>query len=292
MITVFTPTYNRAYIIHKLYESLCEQTNRNFEWLVVDDGSTDNTLKIFKVFEEEKKINIRYVKQENRGKHIAINTGVKLAKGDLFFIVDSDDYLTPDALEWMEETWNEVKNDFQFVGVSGIRIYPNGNKIGGGENFGIIDADPLEIRNKYKIKGDLAEAWRTAVLREYPFPSFPEERFCSEGLIWGRIAQKYIMRFVYKGIYVCGYLDDGLTKSSVRCRINSPEYSALAYSEFMYYPYIPLLSRVAYAINFWRFTVKGKKSFFARWRQGGRLSIIAWPVGKIFALIDKYRLNK
>ena len=88
MVTVFTPTYNRAYIISKLYESLCLQTCQSFEWLVVDDGSIDDTENLIASFIEENKINIRYIKQQNGGKHRAINQGIQLAKGDLFFIVD------------------------------------------------------------------------------------------------------------------------------------------------------------------------------------------------------------
>lgn len=286
MITVFTPTYNRAYIIRKLYKALCGQINKNFEWLVVDDGSTDNTEFLIKDFVAENKIKIKYIRQQNGGKHIAINTGVAAASGDLFFIVDSDDYLTPDAIEWMDSEWNRIKNNKHFAGISGIRIYSNGTKIGGGIDFGTIDADPLSIRYTHHIKGDLAEAWRTEIMKVYPFPVFSDERFCSEGLIWGRIAQKYIVRFVHKGIYVCGYLDDGLTKNSIQCRRNSPEYSALAYSEFMNYPQIPIKYKFAYAINFWRFSVKGKKSFFARWKQGGFWSVLAWLPGKLFALKD------
>ena len=100
MITIFTPTYNRGYIIEKLYLSLCNQTSNEFEWLVFDDGSTDNHLDLIERFIADNKINIRYIYKENGGKHTAINLGVKNANGELFFIVDSDDYLTPDAVEW------------------------------------------------------------------------------------------------------------------------------------------------------------------------------------------------
>ena len=98
IITVFTPTYNRAYMIDKLYDSLCLQTCKDFEWIVVDDGSVDNTEELIQNFIQENKIHIVYYKQKNQGKHIAINKGVELAKGELFFIVDSDDILPKDSL--------------------------------------------------------------------------------------------------------------------------------------------------------------------------------------------------
>ena len=121
-ITVFTPIYNRAYCIEMLYESLKKQTYKNFEWIVVDDGSTDNIAQIFdKWVREEKEFNIIYVKVSNRGKMPAFNKGVQLSNAPFFFIVDSDDYLTSDALEYIA-TWSKaVQDDDSFVGVSGLR---------------------------------------------------------------------------------------------------------------------------------------------------------------------------
>jgi glycosyltransferase involved in cell wall biosynthesis len=102
MITIFTPTYNRAYSLRRLYDSLCKQTSNDFEWLVVDDGSTDDTENLINSFIADGKVDIRYFKQANGGKHRAINFGVREARGELFFIVDSDDQVTPDAVEWIE----------------------------------------------------------------------------------------------------------------------------------------------------------------------------------------------
>ncbi|MGN1053427.1 MAG: glycosyltransferase family A protein, partial [Candidatus Scatosoma sp.] len=97
MITVFTPTYNRGYIIHKLYASLLNQTDKNFEWLVIDDGSTDDTERYFtRLLKQKNPFTVRYIKQENGGKHRAINRGVAAATGEIFFIVDSDDFLSAD----------------------------------------------------------------------------------------------------------------------------------------------------------------------------------------------------
>ena len=99
IITVFTPTYNRAYIIKNLFNSLKNQTFQNFEWIIVDDGSTDNTEEVVKEWLNESLFfKIKYHKQKNGGKHTAINKGLELASGDVFFIIDSDDYITNDAL--------------------------------------------------------------------------------------------------------------------------------------------------------------------------------------------------
>ena len=110
-ITVLTPTYNRAKLLDRLYQSLCQQTYQDFEWIVVNDGSKDDTDEVVQSFIAEKKINILYIKQENGGKHRAINRGVKEAKGKLFFTIDSDDCLTKDAVEKVIK-WQNIGNSF------------------------------------------------------------------------------------------------------------------------------------------------------------------------------------
>lgn len=292
MITIFTPTYNRAYIITKLYESLCKQINKNFEWLIVDDGSTDNTEALIKGFIAENRIIIKYIKQPNRGKHIAINTGVKVAKGDLFFIVDSDDYLTFDAVDWLLSQWAEVKDNPKFVGVSGIRINVDGAKIGGGGNFETIDADTIDIRNKYHIEGDLAEAWRTYSLRKYPFPDTQGERFCSEGLIWRRVSKGHFVRFVCKGIYICEYLGDGLTNNVVKIRVDSPINSGLNYAEYIKYSNVSFKEKVLGAINFWRFMYWSNRTFVQKVNQIGLQWVWSSPLGWLFAMKDKKILGR
>lgn len=286
MITVFTPTYNRAHLLPKLYESLCKQTFKNFEWLIIDDGSSDNTTSIVDGFIKENKIIIRYTKQPNGGKHRAINHGVQEAKGELFFIVDSDDSLTPDAIEWIH---NESKNivDDRFAGLSGLRIHPNGNKIGGGDKFGIIETDAISIRDKYKVRGDLAEIYKTKVLKNYPFPDIEGEKFCSEGLVWGRIAERYIMRYVYHGIYVCEYLSNGLTDNSIKNRFNSPNYAMLAYSEMARHPKSSVKNRIKHKINFWIYSKKSSKNFSEKLKMIGLSSIIYYPLALLIRL--KYK---
>lgn len=287
MITIFTPAYNRAYILPKLYESLCAQTCKDFEWLVVDDGSSDETGSLIENYKlqitnYEPSFEIKYIKQENGGKHRAINRGVQEARGELFFIVDSDDYLTEDAVEWIKKYVLAIMDNQSFAGISGLRIYPDGSKIGGGSDFGMIDANAIEIRTKYHVKGDLAEVYKTRILRQYPFPDFPGEKFCSEGLIWGRIAQRYKLRYYYKGIYVCEYLAGGLTDTRYSCRVNSPNYSMLLYSELIHHPN-SLLGKLAYALNFWRFGTKSDKAFVDKCRQIGFPWFLLAPIGWLMA---------
>lgn len=132
MITVFTPTYNRVYHLNRLYESLCQQTDKNFEWLVVDDGSTDYTEELIDTFRKEGIIEVRYIKQTNGGKHRAVNRGAREAQGSLFFIVDSDDYLCKDAIYYITNEYKEIEHDKDYCGVCGLRVDNKGEKVGEG----------------------------------------------------------------------------------------------------------------------------------------------------------------
>lgn len=267
MITVFTPTYNRAYSLPRLYESLQKQTFQDFEWLIVDDGSTDNTVDMVTGWSKEGKLTIRYIQMTNGGKHRAINKGVALAKGKLFFIVDSDDWLPDDSLYWIHHYYEEIKNDVQFAGVAASRAYPNGEKIGGAVSYQILDTDYVSFRERYNIKGDMAEVWCTEVLRQYPFPEFEGEKFLTEAVVWDEIAKKYKLRYFNKEIYTCEYLPDGLTKNIRAHHRNSPRGTMLFYSRQMVDNRLRWISRVKAAANYWRYTLnyKGKRSPLPIW---------------------------
>ena len=254
MITVFTPTYNRAHLLPRLYESLCRQTFTDFEWVIVDDGSVDNTKGIVNKFlvDSVEFLGIRYFYQENGGKHRAINRGVKEARGELFFIADSDDSLPPDALEQVARVYETVRGDESFGGVCGYMAHHDGTVIGHGNDAEILDTNSIDLRNKYHVQGDMMEVFRTEVMREFPFPEIPNERFVPEMLVWNRIATKYKLRVFHKVIYYRDYLDGGLTDKIVRIRMQSPVASMMTYAEMTRYD-IPLIQKVKAAVNFWRF---------------------------------------
>ncbi len=225
MITVFTPTYNRGYIIDKLYKSLLSQTNKNFEWIVIDDGSVDNTEEYFsEITKNENPFKIIYVKQQNGGKHRAINRGVKMARGELFFIVDSDDYLLDDAIEKLYLWKGTLDGSKKWMGISGLRGYSADRRIGGaGDGKKYIDAKNTE-REKYDLCGDKAEAYFTDVLKKYPFPEFEGENFITEETVINLIAlDGYYIRWFSEVIYICDYLEDGLTKSGESIFIKNPQ---------------------------------------------------------------------
>lgn len=252
MITVFTPTYNRASLLSRLYDTLILQTYKNFEWIIVDDGSKDNTKEVVNSFVTERKIDIHFVQQENGGKHRAINTGVSLAKGELFFILDSDDVLPNNALELVAENYKSIKDNASFAGVSGIDGYFDGQSIGTGLPSELLNCNSVDIRYKYHVKGDMKEIFRTSVMKEFPFPDIEGEKFCPEVLVWNRIARKYKLRYFNKIIYKVEYQPEGLTSNIVKARMNSPIASMICYSEILQLD-IPFIDKFKTAINYWRF---------------------------------------
>lgn len=271
MITVFTPTYNRGNLLNRLYQSLCRQNYKEFEWIIVDDGSLDNTSSIVNIIQDKHPygdFSILYYKKENGGKHTAVNTGVQKAHGDLFFIADSDDILPPNALQTIAGVWEQTKYDDSIGGICGFDGNINdGSLIGTGFpkevhllnielsnhiNIGYIDATTRDVRFKLKVDGDMKEVFRTSVLREYPFPEIKGERFCPEVLVWNRIASKYKLRHINKIIYLVEYQQDGITSAITRSRMNSPIASTMTYAEMLDYN-ISLRWKIRSAINYWRF---------------------------------------
>ena len=283
LITVFTPTYNRAYILPHLYESLCHQSQKNFEWLIVDDGSEDGTSALVAEFQKNDIIDIKYYKVENGGKHRAINYGVNKARGEAFFIVDSDDALPEDSIATVSYYFAQILHLQDYAGVSGYRMMPNGSKIGTGV-FSQIDTDSISIREKYHVKGDLAEVYKTSVLKQNPFPYFGGEKFLTEEAVWSQIAQRYKLRYFYKGIYCCEYLEDGLTRNIRRQHRNSPLGTMYAYRLFMKQKRC-LKTKIVSAINYWRYTWNYKKT------RPGELRPLLWSycfylLGIMFYFLD------
>lgn len=221
-LTVFTPTYNRAHTLTRLYESLTRQSDFYFEWIVVDDGSTDNTESLINEFsKKENKFPIVYYKQPNGGKHRAINRGVKMAQGDWFIILDSDDWLSANAVDIIRKRTIEIQNDSRFCSITGLRVSPENITIGDECNYDSIDTNFFDYRFKYKVIGDRAEVIRTSVMKKFPFHEFEGENFLGEGSVWYNMSKEYITRYTNDRFYICEYQSGGLTDTfQQRCDKN------------------------------------------------------------------------
>lgn len=288
LITVFTPAYNRASLLPRLYHSLCKQSIKDFEWLIVDDGSVDDTEVVVSSFIKEQRegFNIRYVKKPNGGKHTAINLGVQLAEGELFFIVDSDDSLPDDSLGLISSVYLQSSADDSLGGVCGYMAHHGGDLIGHFVKTNLFKTNTRELQYEYNVSWDMAEIFKTAVLKEFPFPEFDDERFCPEDLVLLRVARKYSLLVFPNVVYFRDYLDGGLTDNIIRIRMKSPIASTLFYSE-LNKAHIPFLAKVKAAINYYRF-----KFCIANKQQEALLSkywIWTLPLGYIMHLMDIHK---
>ena len=222
-MTVFTPTYNRAYIIDNLYRSLQHQTFLDFEWLIVDDGSTDDSETVIRRWQAKNNtFQIRYYKKENGGKCSAINMGLELAQGELFFTVDSDDYLTDDALEKVVSWEASLPKNQKFCGVAGnlgTTKDTTSNRI---FNLPFFEGSALD---RYKmVDGERAMVFYTEIHKQYLYPLFKGETFMTEAVTWNRMAADgYKIRFYNDIIWVYEYKEDGLTKAGSSVFLNNPK---------------------------------------------------------------------
>lgn len=217
--TVFTPTYNRAHTLSRVYESLVAQTFTDFEWLIVDDGSTDGTQELVGHWQIDTAFPIRYLRQENQGKHAATNVGVAEARGELFLTIDSDDAFVPHALERYHHHWTAIpaaERD-RFSAVTALVADEHGRLIGTRFPRDPTDASALEIRYRYKVKADKAGFQRTSVLRDTPFPEIAGYRgLVPESLVWNAIARRYQERYVNEVLKIAWRHDPGPRLSTPR----------------------------------------------------------------------------
>lgn len=279
LLTIFTPVYNRAYTLKRLFESLVIQTSNNFEWLVVDDGSSDNIDATMNFFINQKKISIRYYKKENGGKHTAINLGVRKARGEIFFIVDSDDYLSINAVDRILYHYAQIRHIPNFAGVCGLKAFPDGRRIGGEVNWNILDCNSIDFRYVKKIKGDAAEVFRTDLLKRYPFPEIEGEKFLTEAIVWNRISKKYRLRNFNEKIYYAEYLPNGLSSNSKKLFLQNWKGSMLYYSELIKVRKISLAYKLIFLAQYWRIFFASDSSINNAVHSAGLFSILFLPFG-------------
>ena len=202
--TVFTPIYNRKHTIHRVWESLIQQTNKNFEWLIVDDGSEDGVEPLLRHYKEIADFPVRIFTQKNCGKHIAFNKAIDEAKGELLIPADSDDSFIPTTIEVFDENWKKFKDD-SISGISVLCMDEDENIIGDKFPTNII-FNYFDIAYKYKIKGEKWGCIRVDVLRKYKFPDMFGANFFPESYIWATIGLNY--KTVYLNIPLRVYFQD------------------------------------------------------------------------------------
>lgn len=223
LFTVLTPTYNRAATLHRVYESLVAQTLRDFEWVIVDDGSTDNTHEAVLAWQAHADFPIRYVWQNNQHKKTAFNRGVREARGELIVALDSDDEIPPDALAVLKDAWDGIppaRRD-SYVAVTGLCARPDGSIVGDRFPQDVFDSTAVDVHFRYRIKGEKFGCMRTDVLRRFPFPE-DVAGFVPESLVWWAISRAgYLSRFVNRVVRIYHDTPGGLSQGKVSVSNNA-----------------------------------------------------------------------
>lgn len=237
-LTIFTPIYNRADLIDRLYESLRCQINHDFIWLVVDDGSTDNLRQKIEQLKKESDFEIRYYYQKNQGKHVAHNTGVEKCDTELFFCVDSDDYLTEDAVEKIL-TVHMTNLSRNVLGYYFRKVDTKGNVSGGKFSVKNNVVGLREIYYKYGFVGELAIVLKTNLIKSFAFPTYANEKFVSEKVFYNQLNSIAPMVYIDEAIYIFEYQESGYTMNSNKLLARNPKGAAMGF-----------LSDAVYGTNF------------------------------------------
>ena len=216
-ITVFTPTYNRAYCLDQVYQSLLKQTNQDFLWLVIDDGSTDTTKELIASWVAEGKIAIQYHYQENLGMHGGHNAAYRLITTELNVCIDSDDFMPVDAIEKILYHYPSIKDNPKFAGLVGLDADKKGDIIGTIIPETVKETTLYDIYNVHKVTGDKKLVYKTAVVKKYPaYPIYKGERFVPLGYLYQLIDQDYVLLPVNEVFCTVEYMEDGSSMNMLK----------------------------------------------------------------------------
>lgn len=233
-LTIFTPTYNRKELLRRTYESLCRQTNKDFEWLIVDDGSTDDTRQAVEGWILDKIITIRYYYKENGGKMRAHNVGVSKANAPLFLCVDSDDYLTDTAVDDLLNCYDSYKDKIKAgKKVAGVVAHKGSD---GSTLLGASDFPEGEISTLYDLylrgfSGETTLMYETSVLQRFYFPEIDGEKYVPEDYIYDKIDSVCVLAVLSKIITICEIVEAGYTDSVPRLKRENPKAWYLYYEQ-------------------------------------------------------------
>ena len=234
-VSIFTPTYNRAHLLLNLYKSLLKQTNKNFIWIIVDDGSTDNTEEVVKRWKEEKKIDIEYYKKKNGGKNTAIDYAHSHCKTEYIACVDSDDYLTDNAVEVLYSHLKYATEHPNCIGLVSRKMKPNGEPF----NINWCKQNQFlkfpDLSKKYGYKEDTFLIFKTDLVKKFTFPKINEERFLTESILYNQFEYDYDLYAFDDLIYIAEYMEDGYTNQGLNLFFKNPKGFLYAIKQNLYY---------------------------------------------------------
>ena len=279
-LTVFTPSYNRAYTLHKCYESLLRQTSKDFTWLIIDDGSSDNTKELVDSWINENKIEINYIYQENQGMHGAHNTAYKNIKTELNVCIDSDDYMPDDAVEKIISFWNKNKRS-DLAGIMALDAYTDGKVIGDKFPNELKESTYFDIYNKYGLKGDKKLIYRSELTTQYPYPIFEGEKYVSLAYKYAKLDSKYKLALMNEVICNVEYMEDGSSLNMLKQYRKNPKGFAFIRIDNMKNPKASLNFKFKECIHYVSSSFISKNKSFFKESPCKILTILALPIGYI-----------
>ena len=221
-LTILTTTYNRIGLLHRCFESLTDQAEDDFEWFVVDDGSTDETTRTVQEWQREAKFPIRLLSKENGGKHTALNAAIKEPLGDYVLFLDSDDALAPGAIQRLKVLADEC-DQLSAAGIIGNRhALQDGGLVGSPIPPEVSLTTGRELRERYGVTGDTLRVYQAKILRRYPLPHFEGEQFLPENIMFDQIDAAHRVLAAREVLYLCDYRPDGLSARILSHRAHSP----------------------------------------------------------------------
>lgn len=281
-ITIFTPTYNRKELLKECYKSLKKQKDQKFEWLIIDDGSTDETSSLIDNFKKEAKFKINYYYKENGGKHTAQNLALEKCNTKYFLILDSDDILSENAILILNKKIQEIDNDDEISGIIGNKAFKNG-KIIGKKMPKVNKLSGLELYQKHKFNGETLRLYKTEIIKKYPYPVIKNEKFMAENIVFDKIDTKYKMKVIEEILYFCEYQENGYSNNINKIKHNNPigySYSLKSAAETAIILNKKINWTILYIIWCKRFRIKGFKTF-----KNKKIYILVYPIATVFNII-------
>ncbi|QOR65469.1 glycosyltransferase family 2 protein [Cytobacillus suaedae] len=288
LLTVFTPTFNRAYILHKCYESLKRQTNKEFIWLIIDDGSSDNTEDLVRSWIEERVITIRYALQENQGMHGAHNTAYSIIDTELNVCIDSDDYMPDDAVENIVSFWRKHGSP-DVGGIIGLDCNHKMELIGTELPKDIKRSTLFNLYHKHGVKGDKKLVYRTILTKKYPYPIYQNEKLVPLSYKYFMLDQECEMLLMNEPLCIVEYLPDGSSKNILKQYKNSPKGFMFYRKEMMKLPNTSFQYKFKQAIHYVSCCLFAKSEGLIKHSPKKFLTIAAIPFG---VLLNRYIIVK
>lgn len=290
-ITVFTTTYNREKTLDRLYESLCEQTSKNFIWLIIDDGSTDNTRRLVQDWQNEQKIIINYHYKNNGGMHTGHNLAYEKIETELNVCIDSDDYMPNNSVELILSKWDSINKKENLAGIIGLDAFNDGAIVGSKIPENLTRGTLLDLYELHNVKGDKKIILRTDIVRKYPkYPEYDNERLVPLGSLYTMIGQDYDCIYSNEVYCIVEYQIEGSSNTIFKQYKQSPRGFAYAKkisirksksTKQKVKDYIHLVSSSIFAKDFF-LAFKDVNLFY---------SLLAYPFGIVFNLYVRYKIR-